>query len=70
MPDLKEILDKIFEEIGLPSTQKVIEARVFINHTFPDLRSRQAFLGTMVTGMCEEFDVDLNSLLDSWKEVL
>ena len=70
MINSREVLDKLFEEFGLPSTQKVIEARVIINLTFPDFRSRQAFLGTMVTDMCEEFDVDLNSLLDSWKEVL
>lgn len=70
MPDLREVLDKICEEIGIPSIQKIAEARAFVNYTFPDLRSRQAFLGTMVFHMCEEFDVDMNDLLDHWKEAL
>ena len=70
MTDVRELLDQIFEAIGVPSTKTLLEARVYINHTFPDLQSRQAFLGTMVASMCEEFDVDMNRLLDSWKKVL
>lgn len=70
MGDIRELFDQIFEAMGIPSTKTILEARVYINHTFPDLRSRQAFLGSMVSSMCDEFDVDRNSLLDSWKEVL
>ena len=70
MSDWKEIIDMIFDKLALPSTQKILEAMTFVESTFPDLRSRQAFLGMMVSRMCEEFGVDLNSLLDNWKEVL
>lgn len=68
MGDIRDLFDQIFEAMGIPSTQKILEARVYINHTFPDLRSRQAFLGSMVSSMCREFGVDINELFDSWKE--
>ena len=70
MAELRDIIDRLCEEIGIHTPKKIIEARVFVNHQFPDLISRQAFLGAMVSDMCEEFDVDRNSLLDFWKEVL
>ena len=65
MDDTSNFIDK-FEAFF----QQLTEARVYVNHTFPDLRSRQAFLGAMVISMCEEFHVDINELFDSWKEVL
>jgi hypothetical protein len=70
MGDIRDLLDQIFEAIGIPSTQKILEARVYINHTFPDLQSRQAFLASMTSDMCEEFGVDMKELLDSWKEMM
>jgi hypothetical protein len=69
MGDIRDLLDQIFEAIGIPSTQKILEARVYINHTFPDLQSRQAFLGSMTSDMCEEFGVDFDDMLDQWKEM-
>lgn len=72
MADLRDLLDelceKVFEEIGIPTPKKFIEAKVYVNHQFPDFMSRQAFLATMVSSMCKEFGVDRNDLFDMWKE--
>lgn len=74
MSDVIDMIDKFcetaFEELGIPTPKKFTEARVYVNHQFPDLLSRQSFLGTMTIEMCEEFGIDKNELLDFWKEVL
>ena len=67
--DLERLLELLTEKAGLPSPKTIITAKVYLNHTFPDLQSRQAFLGAMVDSMCKEFDIDRNKLLDNWKEL-
>lgn len=74
MSDLRDLInqfcEKAFEEIGIPTPKKFIEAKVYVNHQFPDFMSRQAFLGTMVQSMCREFGVDQNDLFNMWKEAV
>lgn len=68
MSDVRELFDMICEGLGIPTPDTILEARVYVNHKFPDLNSRQAFLGSMVDNMCREFGIDKNKLLDFWKE--
>ena len=72
MADMRDLIDKFcekaFEELGIPTPKKLIEARVYVNHQFPDFIDRQAFLGSMVNDMCREFGIDMNELLDMWKK--
>lgn len=70
MGDIRELFDQIFEAMGMPTPKKFIEAKVYVNHQFPDFMSRQAFLGTMVHSMCKEFGVDQNDLFNMWKEAV
>ena len=65
---MDHLLELLAEKAGLPSPKKIIETKVFVNHNFPDLISRQAFLASMTSDMCEEFGYDFNKLLDKWKE--
>lgn len=67
MIDIENLLELFLEKEGLPSLKTIIEARIFVNHHFPDLVSRQAFLLSMTEDMCKEFGIDICELLDRWK---
>ena len=68
-PDkVMEALGVLSEMLGCPSPQTLIEARIYVNTKFPDIRSRQAFFRAMVKDMCEEFDLDHDGFLEYCKE--